>query len=65
LQGQKVTTLVRSHQTAGAHKIIWDGKDEFGRPVASGVHLYQLKAGDPSTSSGQRFVAVKKMLVLR
>ena len=65
LQGQKVATLVRSHQTAGAHKIIWNGTDESGRRVASGVYLYQLKAGDPSTSSGQSFVAVKKMLLLR
>jgi hypothetical protein len=65
LQGQKVATLVRGQQTAGAHKIIWNGADEFGRRVASGVYLYQLKVGDPSTSSGQRFVAVRKMLVLR
>jgi hypothetical protein len=57
LQGQKVATLVRKHQTAGSHKIIWDGTDESGRRVASGVYLYQLKAG--------KSVQVKKMLVLR
>jgi hypothetical protein len=57
LQGQKVATLARKHQTAGAHKIIWNGTDESGRRVASGVYLYQLKAG--------KSVQVKKMLVLR
>jgi hypothetical protein len=56
LQGQKVATLVRGHQTAGAHKISWNGTDESGRRVASGVYLYQLKAGD--------FVQAKKMLLL-
>jgi|GEM_PF-6859485 len=72
LQGQKVTTLVRGHQTAGAHKIIWNGTDESGRRVVSGVYLYQLKAGDPSASSPnksgparQGFVAARKMLLLR
>jgi hypothetical protein len=57
LQGQKVTTLMRCHRDAGYHKMIWNGRDESGRVVASGVYLYQLKAGD--------FVAVKKMVVLR
>jgi hypothetical protein len=65
LHGQKVVTLVKEHRTAGSHKISWNGTDAFGRLVASGVYLYQLKAGDPSTSSGQSFVAVRKMLVLR
>jgi hypothetical protein len=57
LQGQKVVTLVRGYQIAGSHKIIWKGTDESGRNVASGVYLYQLKAGN--------FVQVKKMLVVR
>ncbi|MDZ7310398.1 MAG: T9SS type A sorting domain-containing protein, partial [candidate division KSB1 bacterium] len=56
LQGQKVVTLVQGHQTAGSHKIFWNGADESGRPVAGGVYFYQLKAAD--------FVAVKKMLVV-
>jgi flagellar hook assembly protein FlgD len=57
LQGQKVATLVRKHQTAGSHEIIWNGKDESGRRVASGVYLYRFKAG--------KFVQVKRMLMLR
>ncbi len=56
LRGQKVATLVRGPQAAGRHKIIWDGEDESGRRVASGVYLYRLKA--------DKFTAVKKMLVL-
>jgi hypothetical protein len=65
LQGQKVTTLVRGHQTAGAHKIIWNGTDESGRRVASGIYLYQLKVVDPASGGTGNFVMVKKMLVVR
>lgn len=56
LQGKLVATLVSDHQSAGCYKIIWNGQDESGQAVASGVYLSQLKAGD--------FVAVKKMLLL-
>jgi len=57
LQGQKMITLIRGHRDAGFHKIIWNGTDEFGRTVASGVYLYQLKIG--------KFTQVKKMMLLR
>ena len=38
---------------AGYHSVRWDGKDNNGNPVSSGVYLYQLQAGD--------FAQVKKM----
>lgn len=57
LQGQKVAMLVKDNQTTGFHKIRWNGTDESGQPVVSGVYLYQLTGGN--------FVAVKKMLLLR
>jgi hypothetical protein len=65
LQGQKVATLVKGHQTAGAHKIIWNGTEESGQRVASGVYLYQLKAADPASGGAGKFVQVKRMLLLR
>jgi hypothetical protein len=64
LQGQKVTTLVRDHKTAGVHKIIWNGTDESGRRVASGIYLYQLKVADPASGGAGKFVQVKRMLLL-
>jgi hypothetical protein len=57
LQGQKVATLVKDHQTAGYHKISWNGRDEYGRVVASGVYFYQLKAGE--------VMITNKMLLVR
>jgi flagellar hook assembly protein FlgD len=32
--------------SAGRHTVTWDGKDEAGRPVASGIYLAHLRAGD-------------------
>ena len=57
LQGKKIATVIKNYQAAGFHQVEWDGNDEHGLPVTSGVYLYQLKAGD--------FTSVKKMLLLR
>ena len=55
-----VRTLVLGHQPAGMYHrksraAYWDGKNEFGEPVASSVYFYTLKAGD--------FTATRKMLI--
>jgi len=43
LLGQKVRTLWNGWHPAGQHQLGWDGRDETGREVVSGVYLYQLK----------------------
>lgn len=55
--GQRVATLVDREQPAGRYKIVWDGRDAAGRPVASGVYIYRLQAGD--------FVATKKLVLVK
>ena len=60
VDGQVVRTLVLGHQPAGIYRhrsraAYWDGKNELGEPVASGVYFYTLKAGD--------FTATRKMLI--
>ena len=55
--GQEVTTLVDEIRSAGAHRIIWDSRSASGVQVASGVYVYQIKAGD--------FVDSKKMVLIR
>ena len=42
LNGQRVAVLLRGHQKAGRHRINWDGRDDRGRPAASGAYLYRL-----------------------
>jgi len=45
LTGQVVRTLINGQTVAGVHNVVWDGKDNMGRPVASGVYLYRLTSG--------------------
>ncbi len=58
--GQAVRQLALGHQAAGTYQsrsraAHWDGKNETGEPVASGIYFYKLTAGD--------FSATRKMLI--
>jgi cytochrome c peroxidase len=55
--GEKVKTLVNGNLDAGNHTITWDGKNESGSVVASGIYFYKLNAGDN--------VTIKKMSLLK
>ncbi|NIR48340.1 T9SS type A sorting domain-containing protein [candidate division KSB1 bacterium] len=53
ITGKEVITLVDEEKGAGVYQIIWNGNDEKGGDVASGIYIYRLQAGNPSTKSGQ------------
>jgi hypothetical protein len=55
--GQEVIRLTDSEYPAGSHAVIWDGTDDNGQQVASGIYLYQIKAGD--FSAGRKMVLLK------
>ncbi|MBX7150853.1 T9SS type A sorting domain-containing protein [bacterium] len=57
LLGQRVKTLYSGFQLAGSYRISWDGKNELGQQVASGVYLYRVEAG--------AFVKTKKMMLIK
>jgi hypothetical protein len=42
LLGQNVRTLVDGQQAAGRHTVVWDGRDDSGNAMASGVYFYRL-----------------------
>ena len=44
--GQKIRTLVNSGMNAGTHQIEWEGRNDTGQKVTSGVYLYQLKTNN-------------------
>ena len=46
LVGQRVAALTRGVRQAGTHAVRWDGRDEAGRALASGVYLCRLRTGD-------------------
>ena len=57
LRGQKVRVLVDEYQTAGQKTVHWDGTDEEGNKVSSGVYLYRIKAGE--------YTETKKMILMK
>jgi FtsP/CotA-like multicopper oxidase with cupredoxin domain len=48
--GQEVRTLVNSGYQAGSHNVVWDGKNNRGKSVASGMYIYRIKAGKHTKS---------------
>jgi hypothetical protein len=46
IRGELVKTLVDEPKEAGSYEAIWDGKDENGNQVASGIYFYQLRVAD-------------------
>ena len=62
MNGQLVHRLRVGHQAAGVYQnrsraVYWDGRNQVGEPVASGLYFYTLTAGD--------FTATRKMLILK
>ncbi len=57
VKGQKVRTLVRGVQAEGAYQVTWQGDDNTGHPVASGIYFCRLKSGSQTL--------VRKMMMLK
>lgn len=55
--GQNVTDLVDGYRDAGSYEVIWNGKDNSGASVASGIYFYRIKT--------EQFSDTKKMLLLK
>ncbi len=45
VQGELIRTLVSEFKDAGYYSVSWDGRDNFSKPVSSGVYIYKLSAG--------------------
>ena len=57
VDGRRVTLLVDERRTAGRHEVVWNGCDDHGRQVPSGVYFYRLEAG--KFSDTDKMVLVK------
>ena len=56
LRGALVRTLVDKVYNPGVHSALWDGTDETGNKVSSGVYIYMLRAGEFTNSKKMLFV---------
>jgi hypothetical protein len=57
VQGRRVRALVRGQEAPGTHGAVWDGRDDAGRLVPSGIFFYRLQVG------GQTLT--RKMMLLK
>ena len=57
LRGRRVRTLADGFYGPGSHRLIWDGRDDGGNEVASGIYLYQLRT--------EGFTGARRMVLLR
>jgi flagellar hook assembly protein FlgD len=55
--GQKVRTLVNMNQSAGFKNIVWDGLNDVGEQVSTGVYIYRIEADN--------FVKSRKMVFMK
>lgn len=55
--GQEVRTVIKKEFSPGYHQVAWDGRDNFGKTLSSGIYLYRVKAGPYSKT--------KKMILLK
>jgi hypothetical protein len=55
--GKEVRALVNTRQSPGNYTVIWDGKDNFGKEVASGIYFYLLQAGE--RKEGRKMLLIK------
>ena len=67
--GQRVRILVGGRLPAGEHRVVWDGIDESGARVGSGVYFYRLQAeygaGEWSRLADLRFSQMRRMLLIK
>jgi len=55
--GQEVRTVINDYQAAGLKTVIWDGKNNSGQNVSSGIYIYKIMADD--------FTANKKLVIIK
>ena len=57
LDGQLIKTLISEQMTAGNHNVNWDGTNDLGIKVGSGLYFYRIQAG--------RFTTARRMILIK
>lgn len=56
--GQEIKTVVSDRLSAGSHEVQWDGTDNFGNKVSSGIYIYRME-------TGTGYVKTRKLVFLK
>jgi hypothetical protein len=62
LLGREINSLVRGIQKSGKYIVYWNGTNDAGNSVSSGIYLYRIRAVQ---TDGKSFVATRKMILTR
>jgi ABC-type dipeptide/oligopeptide/nickel transport system permease subunit len=57
IRGQHIRTLVNGMYSTGSHSVIWNGTDDLGRSVSSGMYFYRMTADE--------YTSVRRMMLLK
>jgi hypothetical protein len=57
--GRDIRLLADRRFTAGEHEIVWDGRDNLGRPVARGVYFTQVRYRETGFSDAKKLTVLK------
>ena len=58
VMGRQVKTILSGSHAAGRYSVIWNGSDQHGRSVSSGIYFYELKGADD-------LVDTRKMILIK
>jgi len=61
--GRQIRSFLIQSQNPGHKELTWDGNDEFGEQVPSGVYLYRIKL--KSLENAEEFVKTAKLIMLK
>ncbi len=63
--GRKIRSLISEKVSSGYKSVLWDGKNDSGKDVASGIYFYQLKVENPASGGVGDFTDAKKLVLLK
>jgi flagellar hook assembly protein FlgD len=64
ISGREIATLVSENLAPGEYHLQWNGKDDFGNPLSSGVYFYRLSSS-PLRRGARGDVQTRKMILMK